>query len=124
MHRFFLILLLLFGCNNMNDDRYRAHDVTIVDYHANEEQVTIDYNVPLESLFTSPGIYLHNEDGDITLSFSRCKINDSCLVDIKSTVTSGHYRVVIPRPEVNLYWEGQLLVPAPTRSSKSAARRT
>ncbi|MCW8858005.1 MAG: hypothetical protein OQJ95_11625 [Kangiella sp.] len=87
MNKYLLIVcVFLWGCSmEVNGMVYPVSDVKNVKYEMRQNQLELEYQTPLETLYYSPGInYNLSADGKLELQIIRCGIEDDCQVAVKA----------------------------------------
>ncbi len=62
--------------------------------------LTLIYRVPLETLYSSPGLLVTRSDGELHLQVVRCALKATCRVDVQSTLEEGGYLVSLSKADV------------------------
>jgi len=87
------LLALISGCGGVQTvQQYNAQDISVEALSVDAATMKINYRVPLESLYFSPGINVAMEEGKTVLTFVRCNINDQCKANSKAQFSQGLYQ--------------------------------
>lgn len=94
--RLISFLAFVSACTGTSPDVYAPVEVHV-------EQATVDpsglltlrYRVPLETLYSSPGLLVRRSDGGIHLQVVRCRLEATCRVDTESKLVSSVHVVAL-----------------------------